>query len=160
MIGEKIMVIRKAISSDVDKIYSLLEGVLRLHANGRPDIFNQSGSKYNHSQILEIIACENTPVFVADDGGVIGYVFCEILDQQSGALKSIKTLYIDDLCVDEKAQKKGVGRALYEKALAFAKEKGCYNLTLNVWAFNENAIKFYEKLGLTTLKTTLEQIVD
>lgn len=154
------MVIRKAIPNDVDKIYSLLEGVLSLHAKGRPDIFNQCGSKYNREQILNIISCAQTPVFVADDGGVIGYVFCEIKNEQSGALKNIKTLYIDDLCVDDKAQKKGVGRALYEKALSFAKESGCYNLTLNVWAFNENAIKFYEKLGLTTLKTTLEQIVD
>ena len=61
-------------------------------------------------------------------------------------LTDIKTLYIDDICVDEKARGQGVGRTLYDAVIAFAKESGCYNVTLNVWTCNEGALKFYETM--------------
>ena len=156
------MVIRKAQEKDIERIYQLLEQVLRVHANGRPDVFKGKGSKYSREQIKDIIACEKTPVFVADDNGTIkGYAFLEIEDRaETGALNAIKSLYVDDICVDESARGQGIGTLLYEKAKELAKEKNCYNLTLNVWDFNKNALKFYEKLGLTPLKTMMEQIID
>ena len=74
-------------------------------------------------------------------------------------MTDIKTLYIDDLCVDEKFRGKGVGKELYEAALSLAKEKGCYNLTLNVWSCNESAIHFYESMGLIPQKIGMEMIL-
>ena len=71
-------------------------------------------------------------------------------------LTDVQTLYIDDLCVDEKARGQGVGRALYDFVRGFAKESGCYNLTLNVWACNENALRFYEACGLKPQKIGME----
>ena len=75
-------------------------------------------------------------------------------------MTDVKTLYIDDLCVDENERGGGIGRALYEHVIAFAKEAGCYNVTLNVWAFNENAMRFYERLGLTPQSIHMETILD
>ena len=69
------------------------------------------------------------------------------------------TLYIDDLCVDEKSRGQHIGRAIYEYVLKFAKENGCYNVTLNVWACNESAMKFYEKCGLSVQKIGMEKIL-
>ena len=71
----------------------------------------------------------------------------------------MKTLYIDDLCVDEKQRGKGVGKALYDHVLMFAKENGCYNVTLNVWAGNDSALKFYQHQGLTMQKYGMEFIL-
>ena len=68
-------------------------------------------------------------------------------------------LYIDDICVDEGARGRGVGRALYGHILGFAREKGCYNVTLNVWSCNPGAMAFYEKLGLTPYKVGMEKIL-
>ena len=91
---------------------------------------------------------------------VLGYAFC-VFQQKLGdnILTDIKTLYIDDLCVDEKARGQHIGKSLYEYVLNFARESGCYNVTLNVWACNESARKFYEKCGLKPQKYGMETIL-
>ena len=75
-------------------------------------------------------------------------------------MTDIKTLYIDDLCVDEMRRGEHIGKMLYDFAVAFAKESGCYNLTLNVWSCNESAMRFYEKCGLKPQKVGMELILD
>ncbi len=75
-------------------------------------------------------------------------------------MQDIKTLYIDDLCVDESQRGLNIGKILYNHACGYAREQGCYNITLNVWSGNENARIFYEKLGLTEQKRTLEMILN
>ena len=74
-------------------------------------------------------------------------------------MTDIKTLYIDDLCVDEELRGQHIGTALYDFVKDFAKSEGCYNVTLNVWACNEDAHKFYEKLGLVPQKFGMEEIL-
>ncbi len=154
------MNIRRAEIKDTEKIKDLLNQVLTVHHNGRPDLFKPNCRKYTDDELAEIINDDTKPIFVADDGGVLGYAFCMIKEvKNDNILTSIKTLYIDDLCVDENARGKHVGTALYNYVKEYAKSIGCYNLTLNVWACNENAARFYEKQGLTPQKTTLETIL-
>lgn len=74
-------------------------------------------------------------------------------------LTDIKTLYIDDLCVDENVRGRHIGTALYEYVLSYAKQNGFYNVTLNVWADNPGAVKFYEKIGLRVQKIGMEKIL-
>lgn len=155
------MEIRKAKENDICGINLLLEQVLDIHHNGRPDIFKGNTKKYTDEELLEIIEDETRPIFVAvENQKVLGYCFCVFVEHKNdNILTPIKTLYIDDLCVDEKQRGKNIGTALYEYTLNFAKEKGCYNLTLNVWALNKSAMKFYEKLGLEPQKIGMEKIL-
>ena len=74
-------------------------------------------------------------------------------------LTDIKTLYIDDLCVDETLRGKHIGKNLYEAVLIYAKEHDCYNVTLNVWACNTSAMRFYEACGLKPQKVGMEVIL-
>ena len=69
------------------------------------------------------------------------------------------TLYIDDICVDEKARGKHIGKALFEYVKAFAKEKGCYNITLHVWECNPGAVAFYKALGMKPQFTSMEMVL-
>ena len=71
-------------------------------------------------------------------------------------LQDIKTLYIDDICVDEKARGKHVGKALYEFVHDYVQSIGCNNITLNVWEGNDPAISFYRNMGMKVQKTTME----
>lgn len=155
------MNVRHATNNDMDKIKDLLSQVLEVHHNGRPDIFKSGCRKYNDGQLLEIIADSKRPVFVAeDDTRVLGYAFC-IIKETAGdnVLTDMKTLYIDDLCVDENTRGKKVGTVLYEYVKAYAAEIGCYNLTLNVWECNPSAKRFYEKMGLVPQKTVMEFVL-
>ena len=156
------MEIRRATAADIEGIDKLLHQVNMVHHNGRPDLFKAGGRKYTDEQLSALLADDTRPVFAAVDeaGHVLGYAFC-ILQQHpdDNILTDIKTLYIDDLCVDEEIRGQHIGRRLYEYVKRYAKETGCYNLTLNVWACNESAKKFYERCGLVPQKYGMETIL-
>lgn len=156
------MRIRRAEERDMDGINELLLQVCMVHHNGRPDLFKAGGRKYTDEQLKAMIEEERTPIFVAvnEKEQILGYAFC-IFQQyiEDNILTDIKTLYIDDLCVDEKIRGQHIGRSLYESVLDFAKKAGCYNVTLNVWSLNESAMKFYEKCGLKPQKCGMEMIL-
>jgi ribosomal protein S18 acetylase RimI-like enzyme len=155
------MQIRRATSNDIEDINRLLHQVLDIHHNGRPDIFKAGAKKYTDAELLEIIKDDNRPIFVAYDvQGVKGYAFC-IFERNIGSniLTDIKTLYIDDLCVDESARGCGVGRQLYSFVTGFARQNHCYNITLNVWSCNTEALEFYKKMGFEPQKIYMEKIL-
>ena len=146
----------------MDGINDLLNQVLMVHHNGRPDLFKSNTRKYMDEELLELIADDTRPIFVGVDetGQVMGYAFCVFqCHENDNILTDIKTLYIDDLCVDETLRGQHVGKQLYEYVLKFAKEQGCYNVTLNVWECNPGAKKFYESCGLIPYKTCMEKIL-
>lgn len=156
------MIIRRAQAKDLDGINKLLCQVLEVHHNGRPDIFKTGAKKYTDEELLAIIADDASPIFVGvnEKEEVLGYAFC-IFKQllNDNILTDIKTLYIDDLCVEENLRGQHIGQQLYEYVVQFAKESGCYNLTLNVWACNDSAKKFYEARGLMPQKIGMEYIL-
>lgn len=155
------MNIRRATKNDIPKINDLLHQVLDIHYIGRPDIFKKDAKKYTDDELLSIIKDDEKPIFVyVENEVVMGYAFCVFQQYvNNNILTDIKTLYIDDLCVDKNARGKHIGAKLYEYVLGFAKENGCYNVTLNVWNLNENAMKFYKKQGLEIQKTYMEKIL-
>ncbi|MBO5096734.1 MAG: GNAT family N-acetyltransferase [Agathobacter sp.] len=156
------MIIRRAKNEDLAGLNKLLQQVLMVHHNGRPDLFKPNAKKYTDEEIFQIIANDETPIFVAVDEKeeVLGYAFCVFKQFVNNEIMTdIKTLYIDDLCVDEEKRGMHIGKQLYEYVLDFAKANGCYNVTLNVWSCNESAMKFYEKCGLVPQKVGMEKIL-
>lgn len=156
------MNIRRAKAQDMAGINNLLLQVCLVHHKGRPDLFKYGAKKYTDEELLAIILDDMRPIFVAVDESenVLGYAFC-IFQQHlnNNILTDIKTLYIDDLCVDENIRGKHIGKQLYDAVLTFAKDSGCYNVTLNVWSLNEGAMKFYEACGLKPQKIGMEMIL-
>ena len=155
------MFIRRAEIKDTERIKELLSQVLEVHHKGRPDIFKTGCRKYTDSELQEITKDDMRPIFVAEDNGIVyGYAFCIITQHiNNNILTDIKTLYIDDLCVDESCRGNHIGKSLYDAVLSYAKEIKCYNVTLNVWSLNESAIRFYEKCGLKPQKIGMEIIL-
>lgn len=155
------MEITRAQIGDIKAIDNLLRQVLTVHHNARPDLFKSGVKKYTDEQLAGIITDDSKPIFVAKENDkVLGYAFCMfVCHRDDNILTDIKTLYIDDLCVDENARGKHIGRQLYEYVLEFAKNHGCYNVTLNVWADNTNAVECYKKCGLKPQKIGMEKIL-
>lgn len=159
------VLLRRAQQVDIPGIDKLLGQVLAVHHAGRPDLFKPDTRKYTDDELAQIIADDERPIFVAVEedgapGDVLGYAFCVYQQHKnSNILTDVRTLYIDDLCVDESARGKHVGTRLYEHVLAFARDEGFYNVTLNVWALNEPALHFYEHLGLVPQKYGMEAIL-
>ncbi|MBR2810884.1 MAG: GNAT family N-acetyltransferase [Solobacterium sp.] len=153
--------IRKAEEKDIDAILRILSQVLEVHAALRPDYFISGTTKYTADELREIISDSEKPVFVYvnQDDEVLGYLFA-VLEHYRSHVNIIPhdTLYIDDLCVEERARGKGIARALCTHAEQYAREQGCYNVTLNVWTGN-NARTFYDKAGYGVMKTMMEKIL-
>ena len=156
------MKVRRAQEKDMERIDELLMQVEKVHHDGRPDLFRYDQKKYTDEQLKKLIHDDLRPIFVAVDekDEVLGYAFCIFHQYQNhNIMTDIKTIYIDDLCVDENLRGQHIGRVLYDSVLAFAREQGCYNVTLNVWSCNPSAMRFYEAQGLKPQKVGMEVIL-
>ena len=153
--------IRKARKDDIGRIIDLLHQVNMVHHEIRPDLFRPHTTKYDRQELENLLNVEEKPVFVFDSGnGVSGYAFCQITEIKDDILlQDIKTLYIDDICVDGNARGRHVGKALFEYVREYAKSIGCHNITLNVWEGNIPASRFYQNMGMKVQKTTMETIL-
>ena len=153
--------IRKASKADIKRIIELLHQVNMVHHVIRPDLFKPYTTKYNEQELEVMLGDESKPIFVYDDNDVLGYAFCQISEVRNHPLlMDAKTLYIDDICVDEASRGKHVGKALYEYVRDYAQAIGCHNITLNVWTGNDPALCFYQNMGMQVQKTTMEVILD
>ncbi|MGT2925028.1 GNAT family N-acetyltransferase [Streptococcus caviae] len=158
------MPIRLAQAKDIPAIERLLQQIFQVHYQVRPDLFRETetGSKYSAKELEELLQDVSRPIFVyADDQGhILAHLFLILKEtNDSPVSKPMKTLFIDDLCVSEEARGQKIGQELYEFALKYAKDMGCYNLTLNVWNDNEGALAFYERQGLKPRETKMEKIL-
>ena len=156
------MEIRFAEAKDVTGILALLRQVGGVHHQGRQDIFRKGAQKYGASQVLAMLNSSKTPIFVAiDRDQVVGYGFCQVKIYENDPVIADHTeIYIDDLCVDENCRSQGIGQAIYNEILRYAKMRKADSITLNVWCCNENAMKFYEKLGFQPQKIGMEIQLD
>ena len=162
VLKESKMKIRKAEEKDIPRLLALLEQVLQIHAEIRPDIFISGTTKYTVGQLAELLKQEDKPIYVAVDEDDVcrGYAFCQLKEQPfSTNMVPFKSLFIDDLCVDRQARGQHIGESLFEYVKQQAKELGCYEVTLNVWAGNTPAEHFYEKMGMKTKERQMEYIL-
>ena len=125
------MFIRKAEEKDIPRILELLGQVLQIHADIRPDIFIPGTTKYTTDELTELLKNEEKPVYVAADEAdvCVGYAFCQLKEQP------------------------------FSNNMVPFKSLGCYEVTLNVWAGNTSAEKFYEKMGMRTKERQMEYIL-
>ena len=156
------MIIRKAEEKDIPRILELLEQVLQIHADIRPDIFIPGTTKYTADELTELLKNAEKPIYVAadEDDVCMGYAFCQLQEQPfSNNMVPFKTLFIDDLCVDREARGRHIGESLFEYVKNEAKQLGCYEVTLHVWTGNTSAEKFYEKMGMRAKERQMEYII-
>ncbi len=153
--------IRQAIPTDLKYIMKLLHQVNMVHYKIRPDLFKPNTTKYSEEELKILLKDTSKPIFVFDkEGEVLGYAFCQITEVRDNLLlQDAKTLYIDDICVDENARGRHVGKALYDFVRDYALSIGCHNITLNVWEGNAPALSFYKNMGMKVQKTTMEVIL-
>ena len=153
--------IRRANEGDIKRIVELLHQVNMVHHVLRPDLFKPHTTKYSEQELSLLLEDGSKPIFIYDDGTVLGYAFCQVSEiRNNQLLEDIKTLYIDDICVDENARGKHIGKSLYEYVRNYAQSIKCNNITLNVWEGNDAAYRFYKNMGMQVQKTTMEMILE
>ena len=152
------MDIRFACDRDIPGMIHLLKQVGQIHHEIRPDLFRSGAQKYSEADLAELLKDETRPVFVGiEENRMLGYCFCILEEVKNDpVLCDVKSLYIDDLCVDETIRGKHVGSRLYDHVCAYARKIGCRSVTLNVWCGNDRAMAFYESRGMKPRKIYME----
>ncbi len=155
------MEIRLADNTDIPGMIGLLKQVGEVHHQIRPDLFRAGAQKYNEADLAQLLKDPKRPIFVAVEDTMLGYCFC-IIEEVMGnpVLCDVKSLYIDDLCVEETCRGQGVASKLYAHVCAYAKAIGCRSITLNVWCGNEGAMRFYESRGMKPRKIYMEATLE
>ena len=156
------MEIRLANNCDIPGMIELLKQVGEVHHKIRPDLFRDGAQKYSETDLAELLKDETRPIFVSiQDGRLLGYCFC-ILEEvkDNPVLCDVKSLYIDDLCVDENIRGKHVGSRLYDHVCGYARSIGCKSVTLNVWCGNDSAMAFYQSRGMSPRKIYMETALE
>lgn len=156
------MNIRRAELKDTDKILDLLSQVLEVHAAIRPDYFIPGTTKYSREELAGMFREEDRRIFVAvdEDDTVLGYAFCEIKEQPNREnMVPFRSIYIDDLCIDETKRGQHIASALFERVKKEAADLGCYLISLNVWEGNDSARTFYDRKGFKPRCTKMEYIL-
>ena len=152
------MIIRFAAEKDIPQMIDLLRQVGEVHHQIRPDLFRAGAQKYDEAALKRLLSDPDRPIIagVVEDK-MVCYAFCILQEiKNDPVLCDRKTLYIDDLCVDETVRGGGVAKAIYQGVLDYARSIGCDAVTLNVWCGNDRAMHFYEKCGFKPQKIGME----
>lgn len=153
------MTILPAQAHHIPAILNLLEEILQVHYDLRPDIFQAQGTKFSPEDLEKLLGNPQKPIFVYLDqeNQVQGHLFLELKVADHPVKHPLKSLHIEDLCVAKEKRCLGIDRKLYDFAKSYAKEQECYNITLNVWDDNTKAKEFYFNLGLRPQQLQLEE---
>ena len=144
------LIIRQAVPEDCTRIRPLQEQITNLHKMGRPDLFRSEARFFTQEAFNQRLQDKNHKVWIAEaDGEVVGYAFAWVIFYRDhSTYMDHETFYIDDICVLESHRRQGIGRKLFEQCRETARALGCINIDLGVWAFNQDAIAFYEACGM------------
>ncbi len=129
--------IRKATSKDVPSIMQLVRELAEFE-KAPEEVLN------SESQMLAEGFGEN-PAFEALVAETEKSICGMSLYYYSYSTWKGRSMYIDDIIVNENCRNQGIGRALMEATIQVAKEKNVGKLHWQVLDWNEPAIKFYQK---------------
>ncbi|MCP4536222.1 MAG: GNAT family N-acetyltransferase [Chloroflexi bacterium] len=96
-------------------------------------------------------------LFVAEsEGQIVGFLQAYVQEAPDISLfVPRRYAVIDNVAVEKKYRRSGVGQALIEKAERWARDNEASQIELNVWEFNTGAAAFYDKLGYETARRTM-----
>jgi shikimate dehydrogenase len=91
----------------------------------------------------------------------VGYVFTQVIERPENPYTyAMRYLLVDQISVNADQRSKGYGEALMQVVFEQAKSLGITRVVLGVWAFNQRAIAFYERLGFTPRDIRMEARVE
>lgn len=147
--------IRPASHADVPELLRLNRIVHDWHASHYLQAFPaKPNADAVQTMFLEAITDDKAHVVVAEkDGQTCGYLFATHDTSTGSAVSHPKNrLHIEHICVDPEHRGQGFARALLSDAEAFARARGCRDVTLDSWAQNHGAHAAFQAQGLSVAR--------
>ncbi len=153
------MEIRKLTESDYDKVIELYKELDELHVQARPDFFVHRDKEevYPKDAFIQNLACPaGLELGAFDDEQLVGIVRATLWEE-SGMVKGLKTVCLDDIYVLPAYRRRGIAAKLFTEVETWAKEQGAVRLDLYTWEFNKGAIAMYQAMGMTPQQYVFEK---
>ena len=156
------MTVRFANENELGRVNELRAQVNALHVAGKPEVFKPGFPQELQDYVNVIWNDPNKDIVVAElDGVVCGYAVINYVNRpENPYMFERRYLDIDEFGVDEAFRRRGAATAMIDFIRALAAEKGYSRVELNMWEFNEDALKFYEAVGFTTYRRYMEMYLD
>lgn len=150
--------VRFAKKGELEKVNELRKQVSDVHAKGRPDMCRDEFTKELQDVIYRLWESKDSDVIVAvRDNIICGFASVEYIDKPLSPYMLPRRYYhIIEFGVDERYRRKKVATELFEFIKKESIEKGFDRLELDVFAFNEGAVKFYESMGFSAYRIYME----
>lgn len=150
--------IRNMNLDDYEEVKKIVYQVHELHYKNRPDIY-VDGNPLPLEYFNEMLNNDSTFNYVyEEDNKICGLLMATKKSNSSIPIAKQRTTYfIEDIVVDINYRKRGIGKKLYCFLKEQANNDNVDAIELNVWAFNESAIKFYESIGMSVKNMKFEQ---
>jgi GNAT superfamily N-acetyltransferase len=97
--------------------------------------------------VAQLVGRSDTEFWLAEADGVPAGV-CQLRFRHS-VWTAAEDCWLEDLFVRPQAQRRGLGRALVQRALDRARERGCLRVELDTFEDNQAAIELYERMGFS-----------
>lgn len=149
--------VRAAAKEDYAALLPIARETQEKHAEGLPHIFQKGTAGLPEEYFLGLLASDSKMMYVAEfEQNIAGYLIMESSKASYlDILKPRKVAFISDIAVLNRYQGQGIGYALFQQSIAWAKAKGADSLDLMVWDFNQDAIAFYERQGMKSMNRTM-----
>ncbi len=150
---------RQATVDDARSVAELCSHVHEIHHAARPDFFKPfTLSDEMIGFFTARLADEGYFVNIGEvDGETVGYVLAQVVNSPENIFAyASQVVVIDQMGVNPKYRSQGYGELLLKSAFEWACERGITRVLLTVWAFNERANQFYERLGFKARHTRME----
>lgn len=155
---ESEIIVRFARRDELDEVNRIRLQVNDVHVNGRPDIFRAGFCDELKNHVFEIFEAEDSDVIVAlENEKVVGFACVNHFMRPETPYSLARGMYrVEEFGVDENHRRKGIGKKLIEWIGEDARQKGFDRVDLDMWQFNESALKFYESIGFSTYRRYME----
>jgi GNAT superfamily N-acetyltransferase len=140
--------IRSAHPRDLDRVAALWVALTEHHAAGDALFTLRPNADAEIRRLLDAVQRDpDAEVFVGDrSGALLG--FCTVrLDRAPPILVEAQRAEITDLMVLANERRRGVGRALVERALGWVKERGVERCEVRVASLNAEGQQFWRSVG-------------
>lgn len=148
-------IVRPATMEDAPAVVPLNEGLFAEDAGTRDPFTNPSGFD-RFEYFTELIADGRRNVAWAADvgGGVVGYLVGRFREPDD--FRRVSTGVLESMFVHPDHRNAGVGTALVETFLQWARDNGAGSVAVTAYAENTDAIRFYERFGWRPKHVTLD----
>ena len=153
------MKIRKLIESDYDMVAELWKELDEIHVQARPDYFvhRDKDEIYPKDAFFQNLADPDVlQLGVFENEKIVGFVRATLWEE-SGMVRDVKTVCLDNIYVLPSHRRRGVAKKLFAEVELWAKEQGAIRLDLHTWDFNKDAIALYQAMGMSPQRYVFEK---